>query len=157
MCAAKFYSQYSSSSKMPVLIDFVVFLLKNVVVVVGALWSLIIPIMAFGAFVIANGGIVVGDKDNHKPTVHFAMLSHCLAISGVLCIPGFISSTLHARPKAQGPNSLSWTTCLFVSLVVSCGMTFGSQSHPFLLSDNRLGRYFSTGYDQTTYCLSFPL
>lgn len=124
---------------MPVLIDFVVYLLKNVATVVGALWSLIIPIMAFGAFVIVNGGIVVGDKDNHKPTVHFAMLSHCLAITGILCIPGLISSALYARPKTQRSNALSWTTCLLIGLAISCGMTFGSLSHPFLLSDNRLG------------------
>jgi len=36
----------------------------------------------FGLFVIKNGGIVVGDKENHAPVLHLAQPLYCVLIAG---------------------------------------------------------------------------
>lgn len=128
-------------------------------------WSLLLAVGCFVVFVVINGGIVVGDKENHVPTVHWAMLSHLCAINGALLLPELFCQKLllnrtsnsnrnpDHQPTAQGltwdsaviakKNTLpmatirEWTLPLALGLLVGAGLVYGSRSHPFLLADNR--------------------
>ena len=44
--------------------------------IAARLWSMAAVLAAFGAFVYANGGIVVGDKANHEPVLHAMQLPY---------------------------------------------------------------------------------
>ena len=52
--------------------------LQNRRVLLGQLWPLLVVPAAFAAFVVVNGGIVVGDRANHTPKLHLAQPLYCL-------------------------------------------------------------------------------
>ncbi|GJN94016.1 hypothetical protein Rhopal_007079-T1 [Rhodotorula paludigena] len=117
--------QATQQLMIPSPVDFVrtpVSLVLAAVVQVGAL----IPVLAaylpvFGAaiaFVRWNGGIVLGDKANHVPTVHVSQVFYCIAFAGVFFSPHLLSV---ARVKTV-------LRSLFGGLSIA---------HPFLLADNR--------------------
>ncbi|GAA5914511.1 hypothetical protein JCM8208_005375 [Rhodotorula glutinis] len=90
------------------------------------------------AFVVWNGGIVLGDKSNHVPTVHVPQLFYCISFAAVFFAPHII-----------GVNELKsaiWTLCgsarrACVTAMVLSGMCWSIKrytiAHPFLLADNR--------------------
>lgn len=51
------------------------------------LWSLGLVPAAFAAFVLWNGGIVVGDKDNHQPAVHLVQPLYFVFFSACALAP----------------------------------------------------------------------
>lgn len=116
---------------------FAIYLIHNISSIVKKLWSLILPVILFLMFVYVNGGIVVGDKENHIPTIHFAMVSHCLAIIGFLSFPNFIAENVFKSSARKSKNRMPFKWCMVLGAIISLGMVFGSKSHPFLLSDNR--------------------
>jgi len=91
--------------------------------------------------------LATGDKENHQPVLHFAMLSHSLfLISAVvaplaLCdvlIPQPVTAETKVHPKFRYVRALK--TALFyvaVAGVVGYMLVSKSHSHPFLESDNR--------------------
>lgn len=119
------------------LVAFAIYLVRNIGFIIKKYWSLMLPVIIFLMFVYINGGIVVGDKENHVPTVHFAMISHCLAIIGLLSFPNFIAVHVFKSSQPTSKNGLSLKWSLGLGAIISLGMVFGSKSHPFLLSDNR--------------------
>ena len=113
--------------------------------------SLLIPVIIFVLFVIYNGSIVVGDKENHKPVLHFAMPIHLLAISGLFTLNRlFLRNNKNSKIIVNNSNNkvnkvsnslikkiqFLLSHLIGVSIVTSC-LYYGSLSHPFLLADNR--------------------
>eukprot|EP01034_Spumella_vulgaris_P025539 gene25539-32009_t len=104
--------------------------------------ALLLPVMAFAVFVVKNGGIVLGDKENHRPVAHPAMLTHMLAIYALMSAPFALSETCQwvftviYKQFTCGWGGIAWS--LLVLSVSAFSLTHGSLSHPFLLADNSL-------------------
>lgn len=73
------------------LFQFIVQLWQHRITLIASTWSLLLPVVGFVAFVIKNGGIVLGDKENHQPVLHWAMLVHMLFIVGLVNAPDAVS------------------------------------------------------------------
>ena len=74
------------------LFEFIKALLNNIPSLLRHTWSLLLPVGMFIAFVIANGGnIVVGDKQHHRPVLHWAMPLHLFASHTLILLPEFLT------------------------------------------------------------------
>lgn len=51
------------------------------------LWSLALVPAAFAVFVVVNGGIVVGDRNNHTPVLHLMQLPYLLLFAAGALAP----------------------------------------------------------------------
>ncbi|KAI0639061.1 glucosyltransferase [Trametes polyzona] len=100
-------------------------------------------LVAFGAFVVWNGGIVLGDKANHVPAFHVPQLYYFVGFATAFGWPALLSGKggisalsrdVYARMFGNKRNTI-------VTGVVSAVMCFTIHEftiqHPFLLSDNR--------------------
>lgn len=107
------------------------------------LWSLALVPAAFAAFVLWNGGIVVGDKANHEPAVHFMQPLYFMLFSAVALGPlhfGHKRLELALRWLLLGfqQRPLTMLRLLGTALVlVHYIVAKYTLVHPFLLSDNR--------------------
>jgi len=110
---------------------FAYFLLENVVELSVALSPLVVPCLAFVGFVVHNGGIVVGDKENHVVTAHWAMLFHPLALTVIAYGPLAVVQTWRLQPS--WPKVVTYLLCFVIYLALTRGVI----PHPFLLADNR--------------------
>ncbi|TBU34908.1 glucosyltransferase [Dichomitus squalens] len=100
-------------------------------------------VAAFGAFIVWNGGIVLGDKSNHIPAFHVPQLYYFVGFATAFGWPALLSGKggivslghdVYARMFGSKRNML--VTCL-VSAVMSLTIYKFTIQHPFLLSDNR--------------------
>lgn len=90
-------------------------------------------ILSFCVFVILNGGIVVGDRDAHKPTLHLMQIFY-------FCLFFLIFSPFYALEKLKPFISLCKKyPHIFLGLCLVCALVVQSNTivHPFLLADNR--------------------
>lgn len=102
--------------------------------------ALLVPVGAFAHFVVNmnEGSIVLGDKVNHVPALHWAMPIHALAVLSVTLIlikPPPASSG--GKTAINAPSTLRVAKHAFGIAGVSAALYYGSLDHPFLLSDNR--------------------
>ncbi|KAJ8703038.1 glucosyltransferase [Pleurotus ostreatus] len=98
---------------------------------------------AFGTFVAWNGGIVLGDKSNHIPSLHIPQVYYFVAFSTAFGWPVLISG----EGGILGLLSEVWNRMFgSVKRIVSTTLIMAAMSvtihyftihHPFLLSDNR--------------------
>jgi len=101
-----------------------------------------IVFLLFGSFVYWNGGIVLGDKSNHVPSLHIPQAYYFIGCSTLFGWPALLSG--------PGPVALAkgvWSrmfgatgrTAISIILSVAMGITVHvfTIHHPFLLSDNR--------------------
>ncbi|ANZ77156.1 BA75_04031T0 [Komagataella pastoris] len=107
-----------------------------------ATWRNILGVVPFAinfglflAFVHTNGGITLGDKQNHVLSFHIAQLFYFTSFVAVLSIPLWISPSFfmeHLKYLKQNIVStiISWT-------VIALLVHFFTVVHPFLLADNR--------------------
>jgi hypothetical protein len=89
----------------------------------------------------------VGDKENHKPVLHFAMLAHALFLIAAVTAPIAVWERVSTTPSAvarskrtRGDAPPQWTTLVAYGLLglgAAYALVYKSYSHPFLLSDNR--------------------
>jgi alpha-1,2-glucosyltransferase len=107
------------------------------------LWPLAAVVAAFAAFVLANGGIVVGDKAHHVPVRHLAQPLYCPLYCTAWLAPVFWSpAALVAAMRQLAANSLRRPVAV-ISAVITAGASMvaavwaGTLAHPFLLADNR--------------------
>uniref|UniRef100_A0A0D9W6U9 Dol-P-Glc:Glc(2)Man(9)GlcNAc(2)-PP-Dol alpha-1,2-glucosyltransferase n=1 Tax=Leersia perrieri TaxID=77586 RepID=A0A0D9W6U9_9ORYZ len=112
------------NSKYKVLIDFIPFAMVLVV---------------FVAFVIWNGGIVLGAKDAHVVSPHFAQLLYFGLVSAAALLPWHftpsrVAALFHLCRKNKLYSSFVTLVALGLSLVA---VHFFSIAHPYLLADNR--------------------
>lgn len=94
-------------------------------------------LVGFAAFVVVNGGVVVGDKGNHAPAVHTAQLLYLTVLASapfsVEALTVRAPETLRAALRATraSPASAALAVCAALALAR------GTLCHPFLLADNR--------------------
>ncbi|KIM85467.1 glycosyltransferase family 59 protein [Piloderma croceum F 1598] len=97
----------------------------------------------FLAFVKWNGGIVLGDKSNHIPSLHVPQLYYFLASATIFAWPALISGDggactllcdVHAR--MFGDKRRTMVTAA-LSIFMAATVYLFTIHHPFLLSDNR--------------------
>ncbi|KAM3368466.1 hypothetical protein ACQJBY_016782 [Aegilops geniculata] len=98
-----------------------------------------IVLVAFGAFIIWNGGIVLGAKEAHVVSPHFAQLLYFGLVSATALLPwhftpGRVSDLFHWCRKNKTFSSLAMLIALGLSFVA---VHLFSIAHPYLLADNR--------------------
>jgi hypothetical protein len=75
------------------------------------------------------------------PVLHFAMLSHALALMTVTVAPvvlwELVQSLRAPRRASAAFSSAATVTYLILGALIAYALAFHSYSHPFLLSDNR--------------------
>ncbi|RCI10482.1 hypothetical protein L249_4457 [Ophiocordyceps polyrhachis-furcata BCC 54312] len=94
--------------------------LCNPVRVLRQIWPYVTVLGAFAAFVVWNGGVVLGDKSNHVATIHFAQLLYIWplfaffswplllpkAFSLALGLGNFFSTLRHCFIRDKGDNGI---------------------------------------------------
>ncbi|XP_018015962.1 dol-P-Glc:Glc(2)Man(9)GlcNAc(2)-PP-Dol alpha-1,2-glucosyltransferase [Hyalella azteca] len=106
---------------------------RFVVQLVRACLSYVLLMVAFAVFACVNGGLVVGDRTAHQPTLHLMQMFYfCLfyvLFSPLLALNHFLPfvSRCCANPK---------TTALALITVLSV-VHYNTLVHPYLLADNR--------------------
>mmetsp|Transcript_27764 Transcript_27764/g.61263 ORF Transcript_27764/g.61263 Transcript_27764/m.61263 type:complete len:468 (-) Transcript_27764:61-1464(-) len=100
---------------------------------------LALVVAAFGAFVITNKGVVVGDRENHKPALHFAQLLYFSAFTAVNGNARRCASFVMRAPFAIARlvRELRLLTMFTLMTGVVLAIHNGTLCHPFLLADNR--------------------
>ncbi|KAL4440524.1 hypothetical protein ABPG75_003525 [Micractinium tetrahymenae] len=107
------------------------------------LWPLAAVVAAFAAFVVANGGIVVGDKAHHTPVRHLAQPLYCLLyctawLAPALWSPAALRSTARTlRSSLRSAPGLTAAALVGFTAAASAAVHIGTLAHPFLLADNR--------------------
>lgn len=103
--------------------------------VLGKLWALASVVQLFAAFVLWNGGIVVGDKAHHTPVRHLMQPLYC-ALYCTLCLaPIFWTPKAVMLTLSLAKNSPGVVAALIAS--TTAAVAKGTLVHPFLLADNR--------------------
>lgn len=98
-----------------------------------------IVLVVFVAFIIWNGGIVLGAKEAHVVSPHFAQLLYFGLVSATALLPwhftpGRVSDLFYWCRKNKTFSSLAMLTALGLSFVA---VHLFSIAHPYLLADNR--------------------
>ncbi|KAK4486735.1 hypothetical protein RD792_006694 [Penstemon davidsonii] len=110
------------------------------------LWELLVTFspffmifVAFVAFVCWNGSIVLGAKDAHTVSLHFAQLLYYSMVSGFFMFPVHFSLRQAALFFQQFRKNKRLTTFnWFMALAVGfLSVKYFSIAHPYLLADNR--------------------
>ncbi|KAJ7169447.1 glucosyltransferase [Mycena filopes] len=97
----------------------------------------------FGAFVVWNGGIVLGDKSNHIPSLHIPQVYYFFAFSTAFGWPALISGEGGAVGLARQVQQRMFGSKLrLLGTTLTCSIMAVTVNlytihHPFLLSDNR--------------------
>lgn len=99
----------------------------------------IFVVVAFGIFILWNGGIVLGAKEAHVVSLHFAQIMYFSLVSALFTAPLHFSvnqlrSQFHQLHR-NWPLSLILTLVALVAGFVSVHLF--SLAHPYLLADNR--------------------
>ena len=107
------------------------------------LWPLAAVVAAFAAFVVVNGGIVLGDKAHHAPVHHWVQPLYCALYTTAWLAPAFwsppalagaarsLGRALRARPAATAIGLAAGAAA------AAAVVHRGTLVHPFLLADNR--------------------
>ncbi|KAJ9636002.1 glucosyltransferase [Knufia peltigerae] len=100
------------------------------------LWPHISLLLGFAAFVIWNGGVVLGDKDNHMATVHLPQMLYVwpfiVFFSWPVLLPQLCNLTQFRRRRLPRPS-----TALAFFVVAIAVVNLNTVVHPFTLADNR--------------------
>lgn len=107
-------------------------------------WHLILPFVANGiffiAFLVVNGGITFGDKENHEMQLHLVQVFYCLTFITVLTWPIWLSrGQLKRYLQFSYFNNYGFNlllTTIYVLAITKIIENF-TVVHPFLLADNR--------------------
>lgn len=130
MCVIDDFERSRPTSRSP--LAFVRFLVGNLGAVLQRYWSFVLVALLFVAFVVVNGSIVVGDKENHKASRHFAQLSY----AAVFLLAHTAIGALRWRHVTAMLQRRAVT--LIVGAVILGVLVYRfSEPHPFLLADNR--------------------
>nr|XP_023666793.1 putative Dol-P-Glc:Glc(2)Man(9)GlcNAc(2)-PP-Dol alpha-1,2-glucosyltransferase [Paramormyrops kingsleyae] len=108
---------------------------NNIKTLLLTLWPYIAVAIGFLGFVVANGGIVVGDRSSHKACLHFPQLFYFFSFTLMFSIPASISygqivSFLHSLKRKPVLHIFT----IAVVLLLVWKFTF---VHKYLVSDNR--------------------
>ncbi|WBW71716.1 dolichyl-phosphate-glucose-glycolipid alpha-glucosyltransferase Alg10 [Schizosaccharomyces osmophilus] len=106
------------------------------------IWRRILPfafVIAFSlGFLICNGGIVLGDKSNHKPVIHLSQINYFIAFLFIFSFPSCLSPQLkRAFWKTKIHSHLFSRITLLLLPLLFLIIKYNTIMHPFLLADNR--------------------
>ncbi|ESQ40154.1 hypothetical protein EUTSA_v10013300mg [Eutrema salsugineum] len=125
-------------------------LVYDVYAVISACWNMkwmllvkfspfIVVVVAFGIFILWNGGIVLGAKEAHVVSPHFAQIMYFSLVSALFTAPLHFSVDqlrhLFQKLHKNWPLRLLLTLMALIAGFVS--VHFFSLAHPYLLADNR--------------------
>ncbi|KAF9458345.1 glucosyltransferase [Collybia nuda] len=100
-------------------------------------------VAAFGGFIVWNGGVVLGDKANHIPSLHIPQLYYFFAFSTtfgwpvLISGPGGIRGLIWGVSKRMFGGKLRILSTMVLSIAMGVTVKLFTIHHPFLLSDNR--------------------
>ena len=97
----------------------------------------------FALFVVRNGGVAVGDKDAHRPVLHFAQLLYfCSCSLGFLAplLPDPLLNTLRAAAAAPRGRSVLAAGALCTACLLAAHRS--TLVHPYILADNRHSTFY---------------
>ncbi|KAK9062843.1 hypothetical protein SSX86_020033 [Deinandra increscens subsp. villosa] len=96
-------------------------------------------LLAFAAFVVWNGSIVLGAKEAHTVSPHFAQLLYYSLVSCCFMAPVHFSKSQAAILVRSFLKSRSRNLLLWLSVTIICFLLvhYFSIAHPYLLADNR--------------------
>ncbi|RUS21152.1 alpha-2-glucosyltransferase Alg10 [Endogone sp. FLAS-F59071] len=113
--------------------------LKHMRYVLLRLYSFLLTLTGFIAFVIWNDGIVLGDRANHVAGLHFPQLFYFTAFTAFFAVPALLSGDVLRRvvvgPVTGGIGRLA--ALLGTGMAMFFLIDHFTVEHPFLLSDNR--------------------
>lgn len=127
---------------------------KRLLDIAGILKPFIGLVAAFAAFIVFNGGVVLGDKSNHIPAIHTAQLLYLwpflvffswpfayqhlirvpLTFFARLPVVSHLEHFLLFKRRALLPRVIILGMFMFFALVA---VRFNTLIHPFILADNR--------------------
>ncbi|TDL28757.1 glucosyltransferase [Rickenella mellea] len=95
-------------------------------------------LILFGGFVVWNGGIVLGDKSNHMPSMHIPQVYYFIGFATLFGWP-LLASYPGGVFRLVGDirSRMRIITSIVLSSVVGVTIHLFTIHHPFLLSDNR--------------------
>uniref|UniRef100_A0A8D0HN92 Dol-P-Glc:Glc(2)Man(9)GlcNAc(2)-PP-Dol alpha-1,2-glucosyltransferase n=1 Tax=Sphenodon punctatus TaxID=8508 RepID=A0A8D0HN92_SPHPU len=109
--------------------------LKNLTMLIILTWPYILLVTVFFAFVVLNGGIVVGDRSSHEASLHFPQLFYFFSFSLFFSLTHLVSSGKIGNFLHSVRRNLVWYSILTViSLCLIWRFTY---AHKYLLADNR--------------------
>ena len=91
--------------------------------------------LAFARFVVANGGVALGDKEAHAAAAHWMQPFYCWTAATCALWP-FTLAPGAAIETLQGLRSRPLLAALVVVVVVAA-KRYGTLVHPYTLADNR--------------------
>ncbi|KAK9463768.1 alpha-2-glucosyltransferase Alg10 [Lipomyces oligophaga] len=91
--------------------------------------------VAFSAFVFYNGGIALGDKDNHTAGIHIPQIFYFTVFSCIISAPTTIPIFFSSLQKITSVRGLFTVTLAVPVVLFAIDRT--TIAHPFLLADNR--------------------
>lgn len=106
---------------------------------IGLLIPFAINALLFGAFMIYNGGVTFGDKENHQMSFHLVQIFYCWTFVGGLTLPIWLSRKTFVdywkfTVGSRGLMLIYTLACYYAIFYVVKNFTI---VHPFLLADNR--------------------
>lgn len=120
---------------------------RNLLTLISQFFFHAVLLAAFAVFVVWNGGIAVGDREAHKPVLHFPQVLYFVAFTGIMGAPmlifaeglflksvfGFIYSLRRCitNPTKQG------SVVVLALAVAFYAVKKYTMAHPYLLADNR--------------------
>lgn len=100
----------------------------------------LVVLLAFIGFVAKNGSVVVGDKNAHKVSPHFAQILYCGFICAAFQAPAHFNKHrikyLIGGLKRNAVGTLGTVSILAATFAV-IAVKYYSTPHPYLLADNR--------------------
>eukprot|EP00472_Partenskyella_glossopodia_P001682 CAMPEP_0197536020 /NCGR_PEP_ID=MMETSP1318-20131121/52621_1 /TAXON_ID=552666 /ORGANISM="Partenskyella glossopodia, Strain RCC365" /LENGTH=250 /DNA_ID=CAMNT_0043093785 /DNA_START=56 /DNA_END=805 /DNA_ORIENTATION=+ len=135
----------TSLSKLPhSLYRLILAALSNLPNLFVVLLPYIVVLSAFIVFVVKNGGVAVGDKQNHVLALHLPQsLYFCFTAASLSAFWSLsaVGTQLNRyyREGFGGVFSVALASCMFVSACAAAAILVykGTIVHPFLLADNR--------------------
>ncbi|KAJ1980123.1 glucosyltransferase [Dimargaris cristalligena] len=109
------------------------------------LWAPLVPYLlvetAFGAFLVANDGIVLGDRAHHVAGLHFPQIYYCAAFLSTIAAPLLFRLNHPVGFLTYTAKYLRSVRFILLSLLLIIGTAYSiyrfTYEHPFILSDNR--------------------
>jgi len=103
----------------------------------------LLVLVAFAAFVLWNGGIALGDKSNHIPSIHIPQIYYFIDATTFFGWPVLLSYAggplllIDGVRRRMFGNKFRTLTTVAICVIMGVTVKLFTIHHPFLLSDNR--------------------
>jgi alpha-1,2-glucosyltransferase len=101
---------------------------------------------AFVHFVFRNGGVVLGDKSNHQPSIHGAQMLYLTLYASAPYALEQLTVGLPRSLAAAGRSCRARPVCALFAFALVFLLAHLTRCHPFLLADNRHVTFYAWRY-----------